>query len=34
MDPILAMRTFVRVVESGNFTRAAGSLNLPKATGT
>jgi LysR family transcriptional regulator for bpeEF and oprC len=34
MDPILAMRTFVRVVESGNFTRAAESLNLPKGTVT
>jgi len=34
MDPILAMRTFVRVVESGNFTRAAESLRLPKGTVT
>jgi DNA-binding transcriptional LysR family regulator len=34
MDPILAMRAFVRVVESGNFTRAAESLDLPKGTVT
>ena len=34
MDPILAMRAFVRVVESGNFTRAAESLALPKGTVT
>jgi DNA-binding transcriptional LysR family regulator len=34
MDPIQAMRVFVRVVESGNFTRAADSLDLPKGTVT
>ncbi len=34
MDAILAMRAFVRVVESGNFTRAAESLALPKGTVT
>jgi LysR family transcriptional regulator, regulator for bpeEF and oprC len=32
MDQVLAMRAFVRVVESGNFTRAAASLQMPKAT--
>src|SRR6218665_607327 len=30
MDRLLAMRVFVRVVEAGTFTRAAGSLNLPR----
>ena len=34
MDQIQAMRIFVRVVEVGTFTRAADSLNLPKATVT
>ena len=34
MDQIQAMRIFVRVVEAGTFTRAADSLNLPKATVT
>ena len=34
MDQIQAMRIFVRVVEVGTFTRAAHSLNLPKATVT
>jgi len=34
MDPIQAMRVFVRVVEAGNFTRAADSLALPKGTVT
>ena len=34
MDAILAMRAFVRVVESGNFTRAAESLAVPKGTVT
>ena len=34
MDQIQAMRIFVRVVEAGTFTRAAHSLNLPKATVT
>jgi LysR family transcriptional regulator, regulator for bpeEF and oprC len=34
MDQLSAMRAFVRVVEMGNFTRAAEMLNLPKATVT
>jgi DNA-binding transcriptional LysR family regulator len=34
MDQIQAMRTFVRVVESGSFTRAADSLAVPKGTVT
>ncbi len=32
VDQILAMRAFARVVEAGNFTRAAESLRTPKAT--
>lgn len=32
MDQLSAMRAFVRVVETGNFTRASEALNLPKAT--
>lgn len=32
MDQLAAMRAFVRVVEAGTFTRAASSLDLPKAT--
>ena len=28
----MAMRAFTRVVESGSFTRAADSLNMPIAT--
>ena len=28
----MAMRAFTRVVETGNFTLAADSLNLPNAT--
>ena len=32
MDQILAMRAFGRVVEAGNFTLAARSLRMPKAT--
>ncbi len=32
MDSIQAMRTFVRIVELGNFSRAAEKLNLPRAT--
>ena len=32
MDQIQSMRAFTRVVESGNFTKAADSLSLPKAT--
>ena len=34
MDQIQSMRVFVRVVEAGNFTRAADSLGLPKGTVT
>ncbi|KAF1049232.1 LysR family transcriptional regulator [Xylophilus sp.] len=34
MDPLHAMRVFTRVVETGSFTRAADSLNLPKGTVT
>jgi len=34
LDQISAMRVFIRVVESGNFTRAAISLNIPKTTVT
>ena len=34
MDQLQSMRVFVRVVEAGNFTRAADSLGLPKATVT
>ncbi|WP_295849834.1 LysR family transcriptional regulator [uncultured Xylophilus sp.] len=34
MDQIQAMRAFVRVVESGTFTKAADSLALPKASVT
>ncbi|WPB55269.1 LysR family transcriptional regulator [Xylophilus sp. GOD-11R] len=32
MDQIQAMRAFTRVVETGNFTKAADSLSLPKAS--
>lgn len=32
MDQMAALRAFVRVVEAGNFTRAAASLAMPKAT--
>jgi DNA-binding transcriptional LysR family regulator len=32
MDQLLAMRTFARVVEAGNFSRAADSLDMPNAT--
>jgi len=32
MDQLLAMRAFSRVVEAGNFTRAADSLDMPNAT--
>jgi LysR family transcriptional regulator, regulator for bpeEF and oprC len=32
MDQLLAMRAFSRVVEAGNFTRAADSLSMPNAT--
>jgi DNA-binding transcriptional LysR family regulator len=32
MDQLLAIRAFARVVEAGSFTRAADSLDMPKAT--
>lgn len=32
MDRLLSMQVFARVVESGSFTRAAGLLDLPKAS--
>ncbi|HWJ74260.1 MAG TPA: LysR family transcriptional regulator [Kaistia sp.] len=32
MDQLLAMRTFVRIAESGTFARAADLLNLPRST--
>jgi DNA-binding transcriptional LysR family regulator len=32
MDDLMAMRGFVRVVEAGNFSRAAALLNMPKST--
>jgi len=32
MDQLLAIRAFARVVEAGSFTRAADSLEMPKAT--
>ena len=32
LDQLLAIRVFSRVVEAGNFTRAADSLQMPKAT--
>lgn len=32
MDHIQAMRTFVRIIELGNFSRAAEKLSLPRAT--
>ena len=34
MDQLSAMRVFIRVVETGNFTRAADTLSIPKATVT
>ncbi|MEK1899350.1 MAG: LysR substrate-binding domain-containing protein [Rhizobium sp.] len=34
MDQLSAMRVFIRVVETGNFTRAADMLAMPKATVT
>lgn len=34
MNQLLAIRTFGRVVEAGSFTRAADSLQMPKATVT
>lgn len=32
MDQLMAIRAFARVVEAGNFTRAADSLTMPNAT--
>ena len=34
MDRIQAMQVYARVVETGSFTRAAESLNLPKGSVT
>ena len=34
MDQLSAMRVFVRVVETGNFTKAATTLSMPKTTVT
>ncbi|VDZ63292.1 chromosome replication initiation inhibitor protein [Serratia odorifera] len=34
MDKLAAMQTFIRVVESGAFSRAATLLDLPKSTVT
>ncbi|MBB3945498.1 DNA-binding transcriptional LysR family regulator [Rhizobium skierniewicense] len=34
MDQLAAMRVFARVVETGNFTRAASALDMPKTTVT
>src|SRR3982074_2989591 len=34
MDQLAAMRAFVRIVDSASFTRAAASLEMPKATVT
>ena len=34
MNKLLAMQVFVRVVETGGITRAADSLQMPKATVT
>jgi LysR family transcriptional regulator for bpeEF and oprC len=34
MDRIMAMRTFVRIVDTNSFTRAASSLGIPRATAT
>jgi len=34
MDKFVAMQVYTRVVEAGNFTKAADSLNLPKPTVT
>ena len=34
MDQLSAMRVFVRVVDTGNFTRAAATLSMPKTTVT
>jgi DNA-binding transcriptional LysR family regulator len=32
MDQLLAIRSFIRVAETGSFSRAADSLNMPKST--
>jgi LysR family transcriptional regulator for bpeEF and oprC len=32
MDKVKAMQTFVRIVEANSFTRAAESLDLPRAS--
>lgn len=34
IDRIHAMRTFIRIVDTNSFTRAAQSLNMPRATAT
>ena len=34
MNKLLAMEVFVRVVDTGGFTRASESLGMPKATVT
>ena len=34
MDQLSAMRVFTRVVETGNFSRAATALSMPKTTVT
>lgn len=34
MDQLSALRTFMRIAESGTFAKAADSLNLPRATAT
>lgn len=34
MDRIMAMRTFVRIVDANSFTRAANSLGIPRASAT
>jgi LysR family transcriptional regulator for bpeEF and oprC len=34
MDRIMAMRTFVRIVDTSSFTRAASSLGIPRASAT
>src|ERR1043165_6617213 len=34
MDQLLALRVFVRIAESGAFSRAADSMNIPRPTVT
>jgi LysR family transcriptional regulator for bpeEF and oprC len=34
LDQLAAIRTFIRIVETGSFTQAAESLNLPRPTAT